>query len=156
VPDESDETELERELRQAVTQIDAIPPMLLEAARGALTWRTIDADLAELVFDSLADDDEAALVRGNAQARMLSFRAGGLTIDIEVTGSGESRRLIGQIAPPERASVDIRQGDSAFTTEADELGRFIADRLRAGPISLRCRVGHGAVSAAVVTDWVAI
>jgi len=110
VPDQSDETELESELRQAVTQIDAIPSMLLEAAKDALTWRTIDADLAELVFDSRADDDEAALVRGSAQARMLSFRAGDLTIDIEVTGSGESRSLIGQIAHPRsgRAWISVR------------------------------------------------
>jgi hypothetical protein len=156
MPDESDEAELERELRQVLTQIDAVPPILLDAAKGALAWRTIDADLAELVFDSLADNDEAALVRGTGQARMLSFRASGLTIDVEVTGSGESRRLIGQVAPSARASVDIRQGNSVFTVEADELGRFSADRLQAGPISLRCHPGHETIHRLVVTDWIAI
>ncbi len=156
MPDESTETDLERELRQAVAQIDAVPALLLEAAKGALAWRSIDADLADLVFDSLADSDEAALVRGSSPARLLSFRAGGLTIDIEVTGSGESRRLIGQTAPPGRARVDIRQGGSVLAIEADDLGRFAADQLQAGPVSLRFHPGAGTANPPVVTDWVTI
>jgi len=158
VHDEPDDVELEQELQRVVTQVDPVPPVLLEAAVGAFTWRTIDADLAELVFDSLVDHDEASLVRGTVQGRMLSFRASNLTIELEVTGADASRRLVGQLMPPQRGSVDIRQGDSVVTVEADELGRFVADALQAGPISLRCRLDSAMAigQPPVVTDWIAI
>lgn len=156
MPDETDHAELEEELRRVVAQIDSVPPALLEAAVGAFAWRTIDADLAELVFDSLVDQDEATLVRGIGHGRMLSFRASTLTIDIEVTSTGDSRMLVGQLVPPQPASVDIRQGDRVITIDADELGRFSAGPLQAGPTSLRCRVGGDIRQPSVATDWVAI
>ncbi len=155
--DEPDDTGLEEELRRVVAQVDSVPAVLLEEAEGALAWRTIDADLAELAFDSLVDQDEAALVRGIQQGRMLSFRASSLTIEVEVTGTRASRRLVGQLVPARRGSVDIRQGESVVTVEADELGRFSADSLQAGPISLRCRLLDSAeAQRPVVTDWITI
>lgn len=155
MPDETDHADLENELRRVVAQIDSVPPPLLDAAVGAFAWRTIDADLAELVFDSLVDHDDAALVRSSGQGRMLSFRARTLTIDVEVTSAGQSRMLVGQLVPPQSADVDIRQGGSLITIEADELGRFSAGPLHAGPISLRCRVGSE-TQPWVATDWVTI
>jgi hypothetical protein len=155
VPDETDHAALEDELRQVVAQIDSVPAALLDAAVGAFAWRTIDADLAELVFDSLVDQDEAALVRSSGHGRMLSFRGRTLTIDVEVTSAGQSRTLVGQLVPPQSAAVDIRQGGSLVAVEADELGRFSAGPLQAGPISLRCRVGSES-QPSVTTDWVTI
>ncbi len=154
MPDEPGDAELEEELRHVVDQIEPVPAGLLEAAVGAFAWRTIDADLAELVFDSLADHDEAALVRGTG--RMLSFRASSLTIDVEVTGTGASRMLIGQLEPRQPASLDIRHADNVDTVEVDELGRFSAGPVSPGPISLRCRLGAETDRPPVVTDWVAI
>ena len=154
--DESAETDLERELRRAVAQADPVPARLLDAAKGALAWRTIDADLAELVFDSLTDSDETALVRGSGPARMLTFQAGGLTIDLEVTGPAGSRGLTGQLTPPGPARVEVRQGGRTRRTEADDLGRFTADGLQAGPVSLRCHGAGGTGGPPVVTDWVTV
>ena len=151
---EPDSTELEEELRRVVAQVDSVPAVLLEGAVGAFAWRTIDADLAELVFDSLVDRDKAALVRGSRHVRMLFFRSSSLTIEVEVTGTRASRRLVGQLVPPQRGSVDIRHRDSVVTVEADELGRFSAGSLQAGPISLRCRSDSATVQHPVVTDWV--
>ena len=156
MPDETDHADLEEELRRVVAQIDSVPTALYEAAVGAFTWRTMDADLAELVFDSLVDQHDAALVRGSTHTRMLSFRASTVTIEIEVTSTGETRMLVGQIVPPQSATVDIRQGDSATTVEADELGRFTAGPLQAGPTSLRCSIGGDSPQPSVATDWVAI
>lgn len=156
MPDETDHSDLEEELRRVVAQIDSVPAALLEAAVGAFAWRTIDADLAELVFDSLVDQDDATLVRGTGHARMLSFRASNLTIDIEVTGTGDSRMLVGQLVPPQPATVDIHQGARVITIDVDELGRFSAGPLQAGPTSLRCRVGGDIIRPSVATDWVAI
>jgi hypothetical protein len=153
---------LEEELRALAARFEPVPDRLVQAAVDAYAWRTVDADLAELVFDSLADSQEAALVRGGEGERLLSFQASSLTIEIEVTAAGAARRLIGQLVPPQRADVEIRRQDEVVTIATDELGRFIADSLPAGPVSLRCVPAAGAPGAAgqikppVVTDWVPI
>ncbi|HKB31916.1 MAG TPA: hypothetical protein VKD26_13915 [Streptosporangiaceae bacterium] len=154
--DEPDDTELEEQLRQVAARFEPVPPDLMRTAVGAYTWRTIDADLAELVFDSAVDDDEAALVRGAPQGRLLSFRSSGLTIDVEVTGGGSRRNLIGQLVPPGRAAIEIRQGGDVVSLDADELGRFTAGPFRAGPIRLRLSGAAQAGPRRVVTDWVSI
>ncbi len=157
--DEPDDTELEEELRLAAARFDPVPPGLILAAVDAFTWRTIDAELAELVFDSLIDHDDLAVVRGSPQDRMLSFQASGLTIEVEITGTGASRRLIGQLVPPQPASVAVQApggGPSGVRALADELGRFSADSLPAGPVSLHCRLGAETAGHSVVTDWISM
>lgn len=153
--DETDEEldELEDELRRAAARFEPVPPEFLDAAAGAFAWRDIDAELAELVFDSLVDADEATLVRGSADRRLVSFSGGGLTIDVEVTSAGEARTVMGQIAPPQPGVVDIRRQRDTITVAADELGRFRSGPLPPGPLSLRLRPAAGP---AVVTDWVAL
>lgn len=153
--DEADD-ELERELRTVAAAIDPVPSILLRAAVDAFTWRTVDAELAELAFDSLVDQDEAALVRGAGQARLLSFETSDITIEVEVTEAGPSRRLIGQLAPGREANVDIRQAREVISVRTDELGRFTVDAVPAGPISLRCSTAEQAGGRTIVTDWVSI
>jgi hypothetical protein len=154
VPDEPDDTELEEQLREIIARLDPVPPRLLKAAVDCYTWRTVDSELAELVFDSLADD-HVTLVRGREHARLLSFEAGGLTIDVQVTGSGPRRRIVGQLAPPRPAAVKIRQGLNVTGLDADELGRF-SGPLRDGPFSLLCTGTGTDPDRPVVTDWIAI
>jgi hypothetical protein len=128
----------------------------LQAAQDAFAWRDVDGDLAELVFDSLLDTDDATLVRGSPDRRLISFRASGLTIDVEITIAAAGRAVLGQIMPPLRAAVEIRNPQGAVTVEADELGRFRSGPLRAGPMSLRLRLAADAPGSQVVTDWLAI
>jgi hypothetical protein len=151
--DERENDEIEAELRRLAARVDPVPPELLHAATGAFAWRDIDAELAELVFDSLADLDEAALVRGSPERRLLSFAGGGLTIDVEVTVTGPARTVMGQVAPPWRGQVELRRSQGTVTIEADELGRFASGPLPPGPLSLRLRTEDGAP---VVTDWLAL
>ncbi len=81
---------LEEELRQAAGVLDPVPVELRQLALEAYALHDLDARIAELTFDSLVD---ALPVRGVPDApRMLTFRAGGLTVDVEVTGEGLSRR----------------------------------------------------------------
>src|SRR3954447_12070309 len=63
------------ELRALLTRMDPVPDRLDEAARAAFTWRTIDAELAELMADSADALDESALALRSATVgpRMLSF-----------------------------------------------------------------------------------
>jgi hypothetical protein len=155
--DDQDESFL-RELRGIADQVDPVPPRLKEAAKASLLWRTVDAELAELTFDSLRDESAATLVRGDQGVRLLSFEAPGdpgLVISLEVLAERGRRRLLGQLDPPQSAEVEIRQPSGARSLEADRRGRFAVE-LSPGPVSLRCRTGGTAPGATVITDWVSI
>ena len=152
---ESDD-ELEAELRRLAADREPVPAALVQAALDAFGWRDIDAELAELVYDSLVDTDAASLVRGTADQRLVSFAIGGITIDVEVTSAGPGRAVMGQIAPPQRATVDIRYPQDTVTIETDELGRFESGPLPPGPASLRLRPPPGGEGPAIVTDWISL
>src|SRR5258708_12576964 len=153
VPGESDDKELMEQLRQIAARLDPVPQRLLEAAVASYTWRTIDSDLAELVFDSLADDD-VALVRGPEHARLLSFEASGLTIDVEVTGTGPDRRITRQLPPPHPPTVATPHRLDTTAPDTDELGRF-SGPLRPGPFSLTRSKGTDPHRPRA-TDWIAL
>ena len=135
---------LEEELRQAASLLDPVPPALLQAAVDAFALRDLEARVAELTFDSLLD---ALPVRGAAAApRMLTFSAGEVTLDVELTEEG----LIGQVLPPAPARIDLLTASGPATPlTTDDMGRFTGDAPPAGPVALRLRTG-GAV---VVTEW---
>lgn len=152
---ESDD-KLEAELRRLAADKEPVPAELVQAAVDAFGWRDIDAELAELVYDSLADTDEASQVRGSPGQRLVSFAVGGMTIDVEVTGAGRGRAVIGQISPPQRAIVDIRGPRDTVTVEADELGMFRSGPLAPGPASLRLRPPPGGDGPPIVTDWISL
>jgi hypothetical protein len=129
----------EAELRALFSRVDPVPPLLDEAARGAFTWRTVDAELAELMRDSAEAEEEAgALVRGSHGPRQLSFESPRLGIELEVVSTGpSSRRLDGQLLPPGTATVTVeRPGEDGVSVQADELGRFSLDGLRSGLVRL--------------------
>ncbi|MGO9082463.1 MAG: hypothetical protein ACLQDY_26115 [Streptosporangiaceae bacterium] len=158
-----DDIELENALRRVAARADPVPPGLAQAALGAFAWRTIDADLAALSFDSQAAEQQdenqpdkrrqAALVRGGRPERLVSFTAEGLTIEAEVIAEGGAVRMLGQLMPPQPARIEVRHQDETVTTQADELGRFSAGPLRAGPVSLRCTLAAPGARP-VVTDWI--
>jgi hypothetical protein len=110
-----------------------------------------DASLQGGPLEHAAD---ASVVRGAPEWRQLSFRASGLTIELEITGGGDYRRLIGQLIPRQSAMVDIRHGQGVSTVEADTLGRVSAEDIPAGQISLRCRLGSD--QAPIVTGWISL
>jgi hypothetical protein len=133
---------------------DPVPDEMMAAARAAFVWRTLDAELAALTYDSSADDRELAGVRGAATARLLTFEAPEMTVEVEATAAGTGRRLIGQLVPPQRGEVEVRHPGGSTTVQADELGRFWADGVAPGPVSLRCRGRAAGIT--VVTDWVLV
>lgn len=128
----------EAELRALLGRIDPAPPHLRDGARAAFTWRTVDAELAELMRDSAEQEEAALLVRGGHGPRQLSFESPRLGIELEVTATGpRERRLAGQLLPPAPATVTLeRPGEDGLSVQADELGRFMLDGLRAGAVRL--------------------
>src|SRR3954468_5250848 len=132
-----DDAITEAELRAIFSHLDPVPPLLDDAARTAFTWRTVDDELAELMRDS-AEEEAGALVRGPGGPRQLSFESPRIEIELEVVATGErERRLEGQLLPPGSATVTIeRPGEGGVSVQADELGRFVMDGLRAGVVRL--------------------
>ncbi|KOU61256.1 hypothetical protein ADK57_28215 [Streptomyces sp. MMG1533] len=143
-PDEEFDDSLLQDLRLAAGILDPVPAELRQLAVEAYALHDLDARLAELTFDSLVD---AIPVRGATDPpRMLTFHTGDVTVDVEVTSQG----LMGQVLPPQPASIEVLSGPRAGAAlEADDLGRFTSDLAPAGPFALRLRAG-GEV---VVTEW---
>jgi hypothetical protein len=149
------EDRLLAELRLAGS-LDAPPPEVVAAAKAVFVWRTLDAELAELAYDSSQDDLSLAGMRGATSARRsLTFEAAGVTVEVEAITAGSRRRLVGQLQPPQPGRVEVRHRDGSLTVAADEAGRFSADGVPSGPVSLRCQ-GIGQESVSIVTDWVLV
>lgn len=145
--------ELLEELQALIRRADPVPEVLNEAARAAYTWRTVDAELAQLMHDTAIEDEAALLVRGPRSPRILSFEARRLAIEVEVICTGRRcRRLVGQLAPGAAATVEVDHAGGIAAIDADELGRFCIDGVRAGPARLRCRLA-APPRETVTTEW---
>ncbi len=139
-PDHHDEDDaLLAELASAVAAVDPVPEHVRIAARAAIDWLTIDAELAALVHDS-AVDEPAVAVRGDDTARALTFEAPDLEIELEAVpeGDGATLRITGQLVPAQTAQIAIGTGEGLVLTRADERGRFDAAGIAPGPLRLRC------------------
>jgi hypothetical protein len=137
-------------LREGLGEADPVPSDVAAFAKAAFTWRDIEAELAELDFDT-ADEDVPSGVRSSATARMISFHAGQWTLDVEfdeITG-----RLMGAISPEISYTIDVHSAGTFFTTASDEAGRFQAEGLLRGPLSLVVRFPDGMV---IKTQWVVL
>lgn len=146
--DDTADVVLLAELRLLAAALDPVPPEAVAAARSAIAWRTMDAELAELTADTSLEPRLAG-VRGGAAPVMLTFESPELTVEVEVTEDHGARRLLGQLVPPAAGEVEVRHGGGRSVVAADEVGRFSAFDLASGPLSLRCRVGTRVVE----TDW---
>lgn len=133
---------------RALQMADPVPDRVLAGARAAWTWRTIDEELAELVFDSAA---ELTGVRSEDTARQLTFRAPGLEIEVMVVDEA-SRRLVGQLIPPGEFTVQLAVGDQVLDEATDRLGRFTFDAVAPGPVRISVIGTDG--THVVSTEWV--
>jgi len=135
------------ELSTALDATDPVPERFVEAAKQTFTWRTIDAELAELVFDSA--EGELVGVRGGDATRQVTFQSPAFEIEVAIISDG-SRRLVGQLVPPVESEIELRFGESSQTTNSDSLGRFSFEDVPLGPISLKVALPGGG---AVQTEW---
>jgi hypothetical protein len=142
-----DDDELMGELGDLLRRVDPMPASVVAAARGALVWRTLDAERAVLASDSLLE--AAAGVRGSGD-RQLTFDAGSVCVEVDVVDGGE--RLVGQVVPPQQGHVEVEGPRTQLAADADQWGQF-ALRVGPGPARIRFRPLDGPV---VVTDWVTL
>jgi hypothetical protein len=146
------------ELRVFFAEVDPVPALVSEAAKAALGWRRLDADLAELLSDSALEQESLALARGGeASTRSLTFRSPELTIDLEVREDHETRTLLGQLSPPAATTIEIQTaGEPLISVATDHLGRFRASLPRGGQVRLRVVDPNRPSAAAVETSWITI
>lgn len=139
--------ELLAELRAAVAEADLVTDRQREAARAAFTWRTVDAELAELLHDSAL---ESAAVRGtDDDARTLSFASGPLTLEVEIEGD----TLRGQVVGGAAESVIVQRSISDdHPLEIDPSGFFRLAGVAPGPVRFVVRAGDWTLT----SPWVAI
>jgi len=141
------EVEILEILGRALEHSDPVPLTVTEAGKSALTWLTIDAELADLVFDS--DRDELVGVRSETVAeRQLTFQSP--TVEIEVMLVGSSRHLVGQLVPAQAAEVTLITELAATGTTTDDLGRFDFSGVEPGRIRLQIRAADGP---SITTQW---
>ncbi len=155
------EIRTDEELMAALAAVSGVvggaPADVVAAAKATFTWRTIDTELAELTFDSVADTDALAGVRGGGGPRALTFEHDDVVVEVEVSEDSAGRTLVGQVvaAAPEWIELQQASGAAPVRIETDDLGRFRV------PGWHRARSACGAGSRAgarpeLLTAWVTI
>jgi hypothetical protein len=146
------------ELRAFFAEVDPVPPLMIETAKASLGWRRLDADLAELLSDSVLEEEAFALARGSgAPARAVTFSSGELTIDIEVHVDDPGRMLLGQLSPPAPSRIEIQtMTDAVIPAQADRLGRFRVRLPDGGSIRVRVLDGDDRPGPPVETSWITV
>lgn len=133
--------------------VDPVPAHVLELGRAALALRDLDSELAELVADSAVE--MVGVRSASAETRLLSFEAGDLAIEVQVSSVGGRPTLLGQVVPvPATAGGVIRlesQNAATATSDLDSLGDFRFDTVPDGLVRLRVEL-PGAT--AVTTTWI--
>jgi hypothetical protein len=152
VRDGWDDERLLAALGEAIRARQAVPSWFVETGKSAFAWHNIDAELAQLTYDSQEDRREAAAMRSSetASIRALTFTSDHLSVELEVT----AHSLLGQIIPPHAGELEIhtRAGEIS-SVEVDEIGRFAVDPIPESPVRLRCSTADGTD---VLTGWITI
>jgi hypothetical protein len=146
-----DDDRLLAALGQALKAREAVPSWFIETGKNAFAWHNIDAELAQLTYDSQQDQRAVAVVRSEmASIRALTFTSAHLSLELEVTGTS----LIGQLLPPRAGELEIQtRAGGISTTEVDEIGCFSVDPIPDSPFRLRCRAADGTD---VLTGWITL
>lgn len=143
--DESQMVAVEQLVSEMLDRVEPIPERALRAAYQARQMRSMEAELATLLYDSERDGD-LLLTRGSeAEVRMLSLANDHLSVELSLLPDGET--IVGELSPVDDAPevvVETGGGDDLLV-EVDQFGRFRATVV--GPIRIR-------VPGKLVTPWI--
>jgi hypothetical protein len=149
---DSDDEQLLAALGEAMRVRRGVPEWFVETGKNAYAWHNIDAELAQLTYDSESDSTwgHAAAVRSEAASiRALTFTSPRLSIELEVA----SDSLVGQIVPPRAGALEVHTTAGVASSPVDEIGCFAVTPIPASPFRLRCRTEDGAD---VLTGWITL
>ena len=108
-----------------------MPSWFVAMGKNAYAWHNIDAELAQLTYDSQADTEQMAFVRSEtASIRSLTFTSAHLSLELEV---GEDS-LLGQVIPPQAGTLETYTKAGLTTLPVDESGYFAVEPIPANPV----------------------
>lgn len=142
--------ELMDELQAALREAEDVPAEMRRVGVGLYAWRTIDAELADLVLETTYGQDEE-LVRSRSVAAVRSVTVRASWLDIEMDIEDEPPALRGRVIPRDRPTPAevVVEGPSrpSVAVPVDDFGYFVVEPFdrTAGSFRLRC--------ADVVTPW---
>jgi hypothetical protein len=143
-----DDDKLLAALREALSASEAVPAWFVETGKNAYAWHNIDAELAQLTYDSFSDQRMATATRSEtASIRALTFTSANLSMELEVSEDS----LLGQIIPPRAGMLEIHTKTGVITTSVDEIGCFAVEPKPDTSFRLRCRIADGTD---VLTGWI--
>ncbi len=127
-------------------QLDPVPELVREAARGAFELRDLDAELVPLV-ESLA----TTAVRGGDEDQLVSFALDGLEIDLGSHRGRHGWQLVGQVTG-DVTSMTVQTMAGSESVDVDGYGRFRA-AVSARTLCLRLETPDGRQ---LRTQWVTL
>ena len=144
-----DDEQLLAALGDAMRARQVVPDSFVDMGKSAYAWHNIDAELAQLTYDS-SREPAVGLRSETASIRALTFTSAHLSLELEVTGDS----LLGQIIPPRSGTLETQTRAGTTTTiPVDEIGCFAIDPIPDVPFRLRCRTADGAD---VLTGWITL
>ncbi len=132
---------------------DDAPDAVKRAAYEAFTWRTIDAELASLAEDALADASEGraepALTRSvQADVTALTLASPSVTFELQVLPGV----VLGQMIPAGAHRLEVqRLAGHTYDVPVDELGCFTLEPVPGG--LFRLRLDGDSI---VTTSWITL
>ena len=105
MPDGWDDEQLLAALRESMRARQVVPDAFVDIGKSAYAWHNIDAELAQLTYDSSRerDRDQVASTRSEtASIRALTFTSAYLTLELEVTDGA----LVGQVIPARAGTLE--------------------------------------------------
>ena len=146
-----DDDELLAALRDALRAREAVPDEFIEAGKSAFAWHNIDAEIAQLTYDSAGQAGTLPVTRSEmASIRALTFTSEHLTIELEVSED----LLLGQVIPARQGTIEVHTRAGVLTAIAvDELGYFTVRPVPDVPFRLHWRTSD---SPDVVTGWITL
>jgi len=148
----NDDDELLDLLREALAERRDVPARFVEAGKATFAWRSIDAELAALAYDSVTDPTAltGATRADHAAIRELTFAFRDATVHVQIVRGG----LHGQVVPPRSGEVEVHvEGRPPRRAEIDEQGWFSVSPLPHTAFRLLWRIPGGATA---LTDWLTL
>jgi hypothetical protein len=145
-----DDEELLEALGEAMRARQAVPSWFVTMGKNAYAWHNIDAELAQLTYDSQDETEQLAFVRSEtASIRALTFTSAHLSLELEV---GKDSLFV-QVMPPQPGTLETHTKAGLTTSPTDESGYFAVEPIPASPFRLRF---HATGGNDVVTGWITL
>ncbi|HEX2297564.1 MAG TPA: hypothetical protein VHH34_03425 [Pseudonocardiaceae bacterium] len=146
----SDDDQLLAVLAEALAEEHEVPPQIVNAGKAVFAARSLDSELAELIYDSLATAQPVPTRTSRAAIRELTFASRELRFHLQVSATS----LHGQLVPPQRGEVEVHTADHPpQVVEVDEFGWFTITPVPRTSFRLFCRTRRGI---STLTDWLSV